>query len=114
MGGVDEMVDWPGEEEVSEIVNALKRVEPGFDVNVRSWGQFKSKFPILREWFATHARHHEYLSEVSICNSEECEVFQKLGRKVRTPGAKDGCLREAIIRRVDRPIADPRFVGHFV
>ena len=91
-GRAVEIVDWP--DEVSEIVNALKEIEPGFDTSVRSWGQFKLKYPVLYEWFNNHVRHHEYLSEISICDSEACTVCRKLGRNVRTPDTKDGCLRE--------------------
>jgi len=111
-GRAVEIVDWP--DEVNEIVNALKEIEPGFDTSVRSWGQFKSKFPVLYEWFNNHVRHHEYLSEISICDSKACTVCRKLGRNVRTPDTKDGCLRELTLRHMDRPIADRSNVGHFV
>lgn len=70
--------------------------------------------PILYEFFKTHCHHHEYLTEITICEDSNCEVCAKLARSIRTPKTKDGLLRDTILRPMGRPVADKGNVGHFV
>jgi len=106
-----QITEWPTEDDVEdEIMAVLKSVEEEFDIDARSWGQFKSKFPNIYEWYLTHCRHHDYLTELEICDSDDCKICRSLGRKIRTPVS----MRDTILRSMDRPIEDRNNRGHFV
>ena len=68
--------------------------------------------PILYEFFLSHVRFHDYLTEISLCNNSDCVVCRKFGSGLRTPDTEIG--RYTLLRPMDRPVPDPMNVGHFV
>ena len=108
------VIDWATSSEVQEIINVLKEIDPGYDIVIRSWGNFKSHMPVLYEFFKTHVFHHDYMTEISICDKDDCQVCRKFGKSLRTPHVKDGLSHYTLLRRMDRPVNDPGNPGHFV
>ena len=107
-------MDWATDSEVQEIINVLKLIDPGYDISIRSWGKFKSHMPILYEFFQSHVRHHDYMTEISICDKPDCNVCRKFSKGLRTPITKDGLSRYILLRPMDRPVADPMNPGHYI
>ena len=68
--------------------------------------------PILYDWFMNHVRHHEYLTEISVCNESECTVCRKIDTGLRSPDNE--LARHVLLRPIDRPVNDPMNKGHFV
>ena len=66
-GKLAKVIPWSEDEEVEEIKAALKSIDPGYDINICSWGQFKAKMPRLYAFFKLHVCHHKYLTEISLC-----------------------------------------------
>jgi len=93
-----QIANWPTNKDVDdEIMAVLKSVEEKFDINARSWD-------------LTHCRHHDYLTEIAICDGADCKICRGLGLKIRTPES----MRNEILRPMDRPIEDRNNRGHFV
>ena len=61
-------VPWPGDDDVKVLTNLLEGIDPGFSIDIRTWGQFKSNMPILYEWFQTHVLFRDYLTKIVTCN----------------------------------------------
>ena len=70
--------------------------------------------PILFELFQSHVRHHDYMTEISICDKPDCKVCRKFSKGIRTPITKDGLSRYILLRPMDRPVADPMNPGHYI
>ena len=68
--------------------------------------------PILYAWFERHVRHHDYLTEISICNESDYKVCCMIDTGLRTPD--NDLARHILLRPIARPIADPGNIGHFV
>ena len=106
------VIPWTDDDEVNEIIAVLKSIDPGFDINICSWGQFKAVMPILYKFFMTHVCYHDYLTEISLCDRDHCGVCRKFGSGLRTPDSPIG--RYTLLRPMDRPVMDPMNQGHFV
>ena len=111
-GKLGKVISWSSDEEVKEIYDVLKMIDPGYDSSIRSWGQFKSKIPVLHDFFETHVRHHEYLTEWDRCELPECTVCMKFGTGLHVPNSP--LARHTFLRPMDRPVSDPENKGHFV
>ena len=66
-GKLAKVIPWSEDEEVDEIKAVLKSIDPGYDINIRSWGQFKAKMAILYMFFKSHVCHYKYRTEISLC-----------------------------------------------
>merc|ERR1711862_788668 len=60
----------------------------------------------------THVRYHDYFTEISLCDRDDCGVCRKFGSGLRTPDSPIG--RYTLLRPMDRPVKDPMNQGHFV
>ena len=105
-----EIEKWPDNEATQDIKDALKGVDPDFSKDVRSWGKFPPKMPVLHREIKHHRRHHSFFTEFTKCTRSDCV----LGCTIRTPETKDGILREKVLCRIDCPVADKDRKGHFV
>ena len=92
----------------------LKDIDPGFSINIRSWGKFKSKMPILHECMETHMRHHTYLTEIKTFDDSNCKSLRKFGDGLRMLNTTNSLLRDDDLRTTDRPVEDPGRLCHFV
>jgi len=111
-GKPGKVIPWSSDAEEQEIYDLLKRIDSGFDPSIRSWGQFKSKMPILYEFFKKHVRHHDYLTEWTICELSDCVVCRKFGNGLRIPNTP--LAHYTLLRPMDRPVNDRANKGHFV
>ena len=68
--------------------------------------------PILYKFFTTHIRQHDYLTEITFCEDNDCSVCRKFRDGLRTPTSD--LVRYTLLRPMDRPVHDPMNVGHFV
>ena len=82
----------------------LKGIDPGFSIDICTWGQFKSNMPILYKWFQTHVLFHDYLTEIVICDKANCNICRAFGVGLRTSMTNDGRLRDVLLRPMDRPV----------
>ena len=49
-----EVVDWPSDDDVQELYNALRKIDPAFSTDVRSWSQLKKKMPKMYKFILKH------------------------------------------------------------
>ena len=68
--------------------------------------------PILYAWFEKHVRHHDYLTEISICNESNCTVCCMIDTGLRTPDNDLAC--HILLCPIARPVVDTGNLGHFV
>ena len=108
------VIEWPTDDEVKELIDLLKSIDSGFDLSIRTWGKFKSHMPVLYEWFLTHVRHGDYLSEFTKCDNSSCTICRLSSEGLRTPNTEDGMLRYTLLRSMDRPVMDPANRDHFL
>ena len=109
-----EVIEWPTDDEVQELIDLLKSIDKGFDISIRAWGKFKSHMPVLYGWYQTHVRHGKYLSEFSKCDKSSCTICRLSSEGLRTPNTEDGMLRYTLLRPMDRPVNNPSDPGHFL
>ena len=98
------VVPWPGDDDVQILTDLLKGIDPGFGIDIHTWGQFKSNMPILYEWYQTHVLFHDYLTEIVACDKAGCNVCRAFGVGLRTPVTYGGRLRYVLLRPMDRPV----------
>ena len=108
------VVPWPGDVDVKVQTNLLKGIDPGFSIDIRTWGQFKSNIPIIYECFQNHVLFHDYLTEIVICDKANCNICRAFGVGLRTSMTNDGRLRDVLLRPMDCLVNDTNRVGHFV
>ena len=113
-GNPVKVIEWATDDEVKEMIDLLKSIDSGFDLSVRAWGKFKSHMPDLYEWFMTHVRHGDYLSEFTKCDKSSCRICRLSSDGLRTPNTQDGMLRYKLLRPMDRPVEDPSNRDHFL
>ena len=109
-----EVIEWPTDDEVQELIDLLKSIDKGFDISIRAWGKFKSHMPVLYEWYQTHVRNGKYLSEFSKCDKSSCTICRLSSEGLRTPNTEDGMLCYTLLCPMDYPVNNPSDPGHFL
>ena len=108
-GKLAKAIPWSKDKEVEEIKVVLESIDPGYDGNSCSWGQFKAKMAILYMFFKLHVCHYKYRTEIALCEQTDCAVCRKFGTGLRNPNSVIG--RYTLLRPMVRPVNDPMNTG---